>query len=112
MLSDNGTVILKFFLLVSQTEQLKRIEERLARPDKKWKYSPSDLIEREYWDEYQRAYEDMLNLCSTEYAPWYVVPSDKKWFRNFLVSNIILEALQKLDLKYPVPKEIPDKKRL
>lgn len=110
MLTENGTVILKFFLLVSQAEQLRRIEERLARPDKKWKYSPSDLIEREYWDEYQRAYEDMLNLCSTEYAPWYIVPSDKKWFRNFLVSSIILETLQKLDLKYPVPKEIPDKK--
>ncbi len=110
MLAENGTVILKFFLLVSQGEQLKRIEERLSRPDKKWKYSPSDLIEREYWDEYQRAYEDMLNLCSTEYAPWHIVPSDKKWFRNFLVSSIILETLQKLDLKYPVPKEIPDKK--
>lgn len=110
MLTENGTVILKFFLLVSQGEQLRRIEERLARPDKKWKYSPSDLIEREYWDEYQRAYEDMLNLCSTEVAPWHIVPSDKKWFRNFLVSSIILETLQKLDLKYPVPKEIPDRK--
>ena len=110
MLTENGTVILKFFLLVSQGEQLRRIEERLARPDKKWKYSPSDLIEREYWDEYQRAYEDMLNLCSTEVAPWYIVPSDKKWFRNFLVSSIILETLQKLDLKYPVPKEIPGRK--
>uniref|UniRef100_A0A7C3LS79 Polyphosphate kinase 2 family protein n=1 Tax=Leptospirillum ferriphilum TaxID=178606 RepID=A0A7C3LS79_9BACT len=110
MLTENGAVILKFFLLVSQGEQLRRIEERLSRPDKKWKYSPSDLIEREYWDEYQRAYEDMLSLCSTEYAPWHIIPSDKKWFRNFLVSSIILETLQKLDLKYPVPKEIPDKK--
>ncbi len=103
MLSDNGTVLLKFFLSVSREEQLKRIEERLTRPDKRWKYSPGDLQERKYWDEYQQAFEDMLNKCSTEYAPWYVIPSDKKWFRNLLVSQIILETLQKLDLKFPEP---------
>ncbi|MCL4460981.1 MAG: polyphosphate kinase 2 family protein [Nitrospirae bacterium] len=105
MLSDNGTVILKFFLRVTQEEQLRRIEERLTRPDKKWKYSPSDLVEREYWDDYQRAYEDMLNKCSTEYAPWFVIPSDKKWFRNYLVSAILLDTLKGLDLKYPDAKQ-------
>lgn len=101
MLSDNGTVILKFFLCVSQEEQLKRIEERLTRPDKKWKYSSSDLVEREYWDDYQKAYEDMLTKCSTEHAPWYVIPSDKKWYRNFLISSILCDTLKNLDLKYP-----------
>jgi PPK2 family polyphosphate:nucleotide phosphotransferase len=105
MLSDNGTIILKFFLSVSQEEQLKRIEERLTRPDKKWKYSSSDLVEREYWDDYQKAYEDMINKCSTEYAPWFIIPSDKKWFRNCLISSILCDTLKNLDLKYPEPEK-------
>lgn len=101
MLFENGTIVLKFFLSISQGEQLKRIEERLTRPDKRWKYSPSDLREREFWNDYQAAYEDMLNLCSTHHAPWYVIPSDKKWFRNLLVSQILVETMEKLDLKFP-----------
>jgi PPK2 family polyphosphate:nucleotide phosphotransferase len=104
MLAENGTVVLKFFLSISQEEQLKRIKERLTQPEKKWKYSPSDLREREFWNDYQAAYEDMLNLCSTHHSPWYVIPADKKWFRNLLVSQILVETMEKLDLKFPKSK--------
>jgi polyphosphate kinase 2 (PPK2 family) len=95
---------LKFFLHISKDEQKRRFEERLANPRKNWKFSEVDLRERELWEEYQRAYEDALTKCSTEWAPWYVIPSNLKWYRNWLVARTIVQTLDSLDLKFPAPK--------
>lgn len=97
----NGTVILKFFLNVSKEEQKRRFMERLERPEKNWKFSPSDLGERAYWGDYMKAYEDALGATSTEWAPWYVVPADHKWVTRTLVSDIVTTTIQGLDLRYP-----------
>jgi hypothetical protein len=105
MLSDEGTTILKFFLHISKEEQKQRLEARLADPAKNWKFNPDDLAERKRWDEYRSAYEDALEKCSTDAAPWYIVPADHKWFRNWLVSDVIVRAMQDLKLKYPRPPE-------
>jgi PPK2 family polyphosphate:nucleotide phosphotransferase len=102
--SELGTVILKFFLHVSKDEQKKRFEERLRSPEKNWKYSPTDIKDRERWDDYQDAYEDLLNKCSTKAAPWYIIPADRKWFRNWMVATIIVEKLKSLNPQYPPPK--------
>ena len=102
--SELDTVILKFFLHISKDEQKKRLEERLKSPSKNWKFSPLDVKERELWDDYQDAYEDVLNKCSTKSAPWYVVPADHKWFRNWMVATIVVEKLKSLSPKYPRPK--------
>lgn len=104
-LAHNGTKILKFFLHVSKDEQKRRFMERIENPAKNWKLSPSDVKERGYWNEYQAAYEDMLNSTSTEHAPWYVIPADKKWYSRVVISQIIVEAMESLDLKYPVLNE-------
>ncbi len=106
MLSDEGTLILKFYLCISKKEQAQRFQDRLDDPKKHWKFNPADLEERKYWDDYMKAFDDVLEKCSTEYAPWYVVPSDKKWYRNYVISDIILRALNTLDLEFPAP--IPD----
>ena len=103
MLADEGTVILKFFLHISRDEQKRRLEARLADPDKNWKFSPSDVQERAYWKQYQEAFEDLLGKCSTKYAPWVIVPSDRKWMRNWVVSETIVSALEELDMKFPKP---------
>ena len=100
-LVDNGTIVLKFFLNVSKEEQKKRFLERIDRPEKNWKFSSADAKERQRWDEYQAAYEDMLNHTSTVLAPWYVVPADHKWFSRLAVGAVILQALQDLKLAYP-----------
>ena len=100
-LADNQTRILKFFLHISKDEQKRRFEERLHDPDKNWKLSRPDFEERQYWDDYQAAYEDALAKCSTDWAPWFVIPANKKWFRNLAVSEIIVETLSQMDLKYP-----------
>jgi len=100
-LTQNGTVILKFFLHLSKEEQRKRFLERLNDPDKHWKFSDSDLKEREFWDDYMRAYEDCLSATSTEWAPWHVIPADHKWVTRAMVATIITMAIQELDLKYP-----------
>lgn len=105
MLSDEGTTIVKFFLHISKDEQKKRLEERIATPDKQWKFNPGDLKERELWDEYQKAYEDVLNKTSTDYAPWYVIPANRKWYRNLIVARIAHETLKLMDPKYPVIRE-------
>ena len=97
----NGTVILKFFLHVSRDEQKKRFLERLNRPEKNWKFSPSDLAERGHWDEYMAAYEDALSATSTEDAPWYVVPADHKWVTRAVVADIVTTTIRGLDLQYP-----------
>lgn len=98
----NGTVVLKFFLNLSKKEQKQRLLDRLDNPDKEWKFSLTDLSERSKWADYMEAYEDMLNKTSTEWAPWYVVPADKKWVAHASISEIILSQIKKLDLKYPV----------
>jgi PPK2 family polyphosphate:nucleotide phosphotransferase len=100
-LARNGTVIRKFFLNVSKDEQKKRFLERLDRPEKNWKFSTADAKERQHWDRYMAAYEDMIRNTSTPEAPWYVVPADRKWFTRMVVSEAIVEALESLALRYP-----------
>jgi len=102
-LSRNGTVIRKFFLHVSKEEQRRRLLERLDEPSKNWKSQPGDLDERDRWDEYQRAYSQMLSRTSTRHAPWFVVPADHKWFTRLAIAELIVEALEALDLAFPKP---------
>jgi PPK2 family polyphosphate:nucleotide phosphotransferase len=97
----NGTVVLKFFLNVSKGEQKKRFLERLDRPEKNWKFSPSDMAERAYWDDYMAAYEDALSATSTEWAPWYVVPADHKWVTRSVVADVVTRSILGLNLKAP-----------
>ncbi|HEV7766226.1 MAG TPA: polyphosphate kinase 2 family protein [Thermoanaerobaculia bacterium] len=103
MLTDNGTLILKFFLHISKDEQRKRLQERIEDPTKRWKFQHGDLEERKLWDHYQRAYEEALSLCSTNYAPWYIVPANQKWYRNYVIGTIVVDALKRLKMKYPQP---------
>jgi PPK2 family polyphosphate:nucleotide phosphotransferase len=103
MLSQEGTLILKFFLNISQEEQKKRFQARLENETKQWKFNPDDLKERALWTDYMQAYEDLLNKTTTDYAPWYVVPSDHKWFRDLVVADAIVHALKELKMEYPKP---------
>ena len=98
----NGILVLKFFLHVSKKEQKRRFLDRLERPEKNWKYSSADLKERGYWDQYQDAYEDMIQNTATKSAPWFVVPADNKWFTRIVVAAAVIDALDSLDLQYPV----------
>jgi len=100
-LARNGTMILKFFLHVSKDEQKKRLLERVDNPEKNWKFSVQDLNQRQYWDDYMRAYEEALGATSTKWAPWYVIPSDNKQVARVLVSNILAKAIEGLKLEYP-----------
>ncbi len=100
-LADSGTVILKFFLHVSKKEQKKRFLERIEDPAKNWKFSSGDLKERSLWKDYRKAYEDMLENTSGSHAPWFVVPADDKWFTRYVIANIIVHELSRLDLGYP-----------
>jgi PPK2 family polyphosphate:nucleotide phosphotransferase len=101
MLTENGVHILKFLLLISKDEQARRFKARLADKTKNWKFSPADTKERKFWDDYMRAYEDVLTKCSTDYAPWHVVPANHKWFRNLAVAQVICEEMTAMKLKYP-----------
>ena len=101
MLAENGTTILKFFLHISKDEQRKRLQERCEDPTKGWKFQHGDLDERKLWDDYQKAYEDALEETSTKHAPWYVVPANAKWYRNYVVGSVLRDAIEKLDPKYP-----------
>lgn len=103
MLSENGTHIVKLMLYISKKEQAKRFRLRIEDPTKNWKFSAADIKEREYWDQYIEAYEEVLRKCSTRHAPWYVIPANRKWFRNLAVSQIVLDALDAMDLKFPKP---------
>jgi PPK2 family polyphosphate:nucleotide phosphotransferase len=105
LLTEAGTVILKFFLYIDRDEQKKRLQERLDDPRKRWKFRLGDLDDRAHWDEFIQAYEDVLAKTSTRHAPWYVVPANKKWFRNLVVATVLDEALEKLDMKPPEPEE-------
>jgi PPK2 family polyphosphate:nucleotide phosphotransferase len=100
-LTQNGTVILKFFLHLSKDEQRKRFLERLEDPNKHWKFSDSDLKERSYWDDYMDAYETCIRATSTDWAPWHIIPADHKWVSRAMVAHIVARAIARLDLKYP-----------
>lgn len=103
-LSQNHVTILKFFLHISKDEQKKRIKERFLDPTKRWKISEGDLLVRKYWDKYMESYEQALSRCSTHWAPWYVIPANLKWFRNWAVAQIIVNTLDRMKLKYPQPR--------
>ena len=100
-ITRNGIAVLKFFLHLSKKEQKRRFLERLDTPDKNWKFSAADVKERQCWDAYQEAYEDMIRHTASEHAPWYVVPSDNKWFTRLVVAQAVVDALKGMDLKYP-----------
>lgn len=104
MLADEGTTILKFYLHISKEEQKERLLKRLQDPDKNWKFSSGDLDDRKLWTKYIEAYEDALSRTSTKWAPWHIVPSNTKWFRDFVVSSVIIGALKGLKMKYPKAK--------
>jgi PPK2 family polyphosphate:nucleotide phosphotransferase len=101
MLAEEGTTIVKIFLHISKAEQKRRLEARLADPVKHWKVNPDDLVDRAHWDDFMTAYEDVISKTSTEFAPWYVVPADRKWYRNLCVARIMLDTLQKLNMEFP-----------
>jgi PPK2 family polyphosphate:nucleotide phosphotransferase len=103
MLAENRIHIVKFLLYIDKDEQAKRFHERIEQPEKNWKFSPEDLKEREFWDDYIQAYEAMLHKCSTKQAPWYVIPSNRKWFRNLAVAQILRDELEGMGLKFPKP---------
>ncbi len=103
MLVENGTVVLKFFLHISKDEQKARLESRISDATKHWKIEESDIRERAYWDDYMQAYETVLQKCSTDWAPWYIIPANKKWYRNLAITECLVETLKKLDMKYPEP---------
>jgi PPK2 family polyphosphate:nucleotide phosphotransferase len=101
MLALNRVTILKFFLHISKDEQKRRLESRLENPDKLWKFSKNDIQERLRWDDYQLAFEDAINYCSTDYAPWYVIPANKKWYRNLVIARTIANTLEAMNPQYP-----------
>jgi polyphosphate kinase 2 (PPK2 family) len=103
MLTDEGTTIVKLFLNISKDEQKQRLQDRLDEPDKNWKFNQADLTDRALWDDYQRAFEETINETSTDYAPWYVVPANRKWYRNIVVSKILTETLERMGPEYPEP---------
>jgi len=105
LLSDEGTTILKFFLHISKDEQKERLQERLDIPEKQWKFSTGDLKERLLWEDYTNAFEDVLSKTSTPYAPWYIIPSNRNWYRNWIISSILVDVLKSLKMKYPEPEE-------
>jgi PPK2 family polyphosphate:nucleotide phosphotransferase len=109
VLADNGTRILKFYLHISKEEQKERLQARLDDPSKHWKFAKGDLGVREQWDDYMKAYEVLLTKCNTEYAPWHIIPANRKWYRNLIITRTIVESLETMDLKYPPAEEGLDK---
>lgn len=109
LLHDSGTRVLKFYLHVSKDEQKEQLQERLDDPSKHWKWSDGDLETRAKWDEYMEAFEDAFEECNTDYAPWHIVPGNRRWYRNYIVTKTIVEAMEKMDLKYPPAPEGIDK---
>jgi PPK2 family polyphosphate:nucleotide phosphotransferase len=109
-LHESGTTILKFMLHISKDEQKQRLEARLEDPEKRWKFNPADIKERALWDDYQQAYEDAINCCTTDYAPWHIVPADHKWARNVAIIDMVVRALKKMKPHFPRltfdPKEV------
>lgn len=105
LLTETGTTVLKFFLHIDKDEQKERFQARLDDPSKTWKFRLGDLEERKLWDQYQQAYEDMLNKTSTKTAPWYVIPANRKWYRDWVIATILVKKLKGLKMKYPEPEE-------
>jgi PPK2 family polyphosphate:nucleotide phosphotransferase len=105
MLAESGTTILKFYLHINKDEQKERLQARLDDPTKRWKFRLGDLEERKLWDNYMEAYEDVLSKTSTEYAPWYIVPANRKWYRDLVISSILVKTLEGLKMKYPESEE-------
>lgn len=105
LLAEEGTVILKFFLYIDLEEQKQRLTERLQDKTKVWKFKVGDLAERKLWPVYMKAYEDVLNKTSTPWAPWYIVPANRNWYRNLVVSEALVDTLKGLKMSYPEPKE-------
>jgi len=101
MLSDEGTTILKFYLHIDKDEQKMRFMERLENPEKMWKFNPKDLDERKNWDHYMQAYEDVLNLTNTAWAPWHIIPANQNWYRNLTMSEVLVDALESLKMEFP-----------
>jgi polyphosphate kinase 2 (PPK2 family) len=101
LLAETGTTILKFFLHISRKEQRERLQERLDNPEKRWKFRKGDLEDRALWAEYMKAYEELLARTSTREAPWYVIPADKKWYRDLVIASVLVETLEKLDIGRP-----------
>ena len=101
LLVDNGTRIIKFYLHISKDEQRQRFQERLDDREKHWKFATGDLAVREQWDEYMKAYQDALTHCNTDYAPWYIIPSNRKWYRDLVITRTIVETLEDMNPKYP-----------
>jgi len=111
LLAQEGTTILKFYLHINKEEQRQRLLDRLDTPDKRWKFNPGDLKERELWGEYQKAYEDVLEKTSTDWAPWILVPANRKWYRDLIISAALVDALGGLKMEYPQPAENLDNYR-
>lgn len=107
-LVDSGTTILKFFLHISKDEQKERFQDRLNEPDKHWKFDRGDLEKRKQWDDYQLAFQDMLNECTTEHAPWHLIPADQKWYRNLAIMRTIVDTMNNMNLTYPVSEDLSD----
>ena len=105
LLAENGTTILKFYLHIDLDEQKERLQARLDEPDKRWKFSLGDLDERKLWPAYMQAYEDVLSKTSTKYAPWYIIPANRKWYRDLVISSVLVDTLEGLKMKYPEPEE-------
>lgn len=105
ILTQNNVVLLKFFLHISKDEQAKRLESRLDDPAKNWKFEMNDLKMRGYWNDYQAAFADAINRCSTEYAPWHIIPANHKWYRDYAIAKTVVKALEKLRMNWPKPKE-------
>lgn len=105
MLTDEGTRVVKLFLSISRDEQKKRLQARLAEPDKRWKFARSDLADRARWDDYQAAYQATIAETAAEHAPWYVVPANRKWYRNLVVSSILVSTLEDMAPRFPEPEE-------
>lgn len=108
LLADEGTTILKFYLHISADEQKARLQARLDEPNKRWKFNPGDLKDRAFWGDYMHAYEDVLSKTSMPWAPWYIVPANRKWYRDLVIGTTIIETLEKLDMHYPQPAESLD----
>jgi PPK2 family polyphosphate:nucleotide phosphotransferase len=104
-LAENGTTILKFYLHIDLDEQKKRLQARLDDPSKHWKFRLGDLQERKLWPDYMQAFEDVLSKTSTDYAPWYIVPANRKWFRDLVISSVLVDTLEGLEMKYPESEE-------
>jgi len=105
MLADEGTLIYKFYLHISKEEQRKRLQARIDNPDKRWKIDPSDFKDREKWEQYTEAYEDVLSKTSKSFAPWFIIPSNKKWYRDLIISTILERELSKIKMEFPQPKQ-------